>query len=683
MPRAASTKKLVADANKWRDAYNPLRSLVMSRVVSLLEAGERGEYADLQWLYRFVEKRYPVLRALILRRRSALGKLDWDIKTVEDADETDAEAQREYLRAHYDRIGNFREAIKQLALAEFRGFTVLQLQCGGAAGLEAALRNAQEPITLHWLPQWNFVRDGQFGGWYWNPSANAVNAAALGEANKLDLSQGFIFREVDMPVNEIAAVAFLRSNLSLKDWDAFVEMFGLPGCVMEMPPNIPPGKESEYEETAAAVAESGSGAVPSGAKPHFPTAQVRGNHPFKEHLEWQEKDVVLAGTGGKLAMLTASTGLNSSQGTEHADAFDEVAQAEAMEISEVFQKQFDAPLLSAKFPGQRVLAYFELAAQDKEDVDALVDRVAKLKAAGFKLDAEEISEKVGLKLESPEAPEPQTTKADVLGGKNNADDDGKALSNRAPVNPSGDARTQLLTALAADLRPLRERLARIMQITDPEIQRQKLSALSDEIGRIKTDLSADPETARALEYRMSAVFADTLALHRAKNRGMILNGTDQPRDSLGRWVDANGGGLSEQDNIERGRNAVERALRHSTSVPKAMHRPEVNQIDFEWGRPGTSQPDAEGRTHTDGYGISHIVAKHGEAAARALPEVIGKGRIIPHDREANKRYILHGDRLAVLKRTNQTKAYVVSGFEDPEKIQTLKTKSRPSWMAGK
>ena len=37
--------------NAWRDQYNPLRGMSLPRLVSLLEAGERGQFADLQWLY--------------------------------------------------------------------------------------------------------------------------------------------------------------------------------------------------------------------------------------------------------------------------------------------------------------------------------------------------------------------------------------------------------------------------------------------------------------------------------------------------------------------------------------------------------------------------------------------------------------------------------------------------------
>lgn len=379
-----STSQIVRRNNRWRESYNPLRNLVLSRVVSLLEAGERGEFADLQWLYRFVERRFPVLRSLIIRRRSALVKLDWEVEPICEpppgVTDEQVKAQVDFLKSRYEAIGNLREAIRFLALAEFRGFSILQKHFGDGTdqGLARARpsdgarpsgpsRSGEERIVteLHWLPQWNFVRDGMFGDWFWNPEARSGGYQGL-EGNRIDLATNeFIVREVEMPIDEIGVIAFVRSNLSQKDWDAFVEMFGLPGCVVVMPPNIPPGKEDEYESSAQKVAEGASGALPNGADAKFPTSAVRGVSPFREHLEWQEKDVVLAGTGGKLTMLTGPTGLGGQQAEVHEDVFDEIATAEAAEISEIFQKQFDEAELAAAFPGQPVLAYWQLKPVDK------------------------------------------------------------------------------------------------------------------------------------------------------------------------------------------------------------------------------------------------------------------------------------------------------------------------------
>lgn len=105
-PKGTSASELVRQANKWRDGLNPLRALGIRRVVTLLEAGERGEFADLQWTNRTVEKRFPVLRGLVTRRAAALLKLDWDIRVSSEIPkgmESLAEEQRLALREAYDR----------------------------------------------------------------------------------------------------------------------------------------------------------------------------------------------------------------------------------------------------------------------------------------------------------------------------------------------------------------------------------------------------------------------------------------------------------------------------------------------------------------------------------------------------------------------------------------------------
>ena len=49
--------KSLRDMNRLRASYNPLRGLDIQRAVKLLEDGERGAYASLQWTNRFAEKR--------------------------------------------------------------------------------------------------------------------------------------------------------------------------------------------------------------------------------------------------------------------------------------------------------------------------------------------------------------------------------------------------------------------------------------------------------------------------------------------------------------------------------------------------------------------------------------------------------------------------------------------------
>jgi hypothetical protein len=69
---------------RWIEHLNPLRNLTPATVVGYLEAGQRGELAMLMWLYHIIEQSDPDLLALVERRASAIGEMDWNIGQAAD-----------------------------------------------------------------------------------------------------------------------------------------------------------------------------------------------------------------------------------------------------------------------------------------------------------------------------------------------------------------------------------------------------------------------------------------------------------------------------------------------------------------------------------------------------------------------------------------------------------------------
>ena len=127
----------------------------------------------------------------------------------------------------------------------------------------------------------------------------------------------------------------------------------------------------------------------------------------------QEKDLVLAGTGGHLTMLSSPTGLGKGAAAEHAAAWQKIAVTKAVRINDTLQRDFDAPELAAQFPGQPVCVEFALGIKDAEDVGQLLDNVVKAEGVGLLVDAQEISERSGLKLTRPPASAPATLPEDL------------------------------------------------------------------------------------------------------------------------------------------------------------------------------------------------------------------------------------------------------------------------------
>jgi hypothetical protein len=503
-------------------------------------------------------------------------------------DETLANEQQAFLTAAYNRFENLYEAIEHFALASFRGYSHVQIQ--------------ENRFEL--LDQWNIARDGRYGAWYWNPEAKSMFAASLGEANRLDLVRDRILvRTHPRPIDEIALIKWLRQNLSQKDWDSFIEIYGIPGCVIIMPSNIPSGQETAYKSSAEDVSEGASGALPNGSDVKF-SDSPRGVTPFKDHLNYLSEKLVLAGTGGLLTMLSAP-GSGTLAGSAHMEAFEMIARAEARKISEVFQKQLDKTLLAAAFPGKPILAYFDIAANEETDVTEIIDHAVKLSQAGYKMDSAQLAEKTGYTLSAaPVAPpqeagfsgqgsEIQNRQRDTISIHNNfdpsqpRDEDGQwtATGGGAPVDSieegqrrnaeiskwataKGETQAKVLSkisrkvfrkglsieqaaaevyaqrekeqrkavgddvyeqfkktkiknsalltnaipaiadALSNDLQPVRERLAIIMQVEDPELRNSALTKLQTDLPAILKKQATAPECAKAIEDTLAAAMAN-------------------------------------------------------------------------------------------------------------------------------------------------------------------------------
>jgi phage gp29-like protein len=564
-PAGKSTAELVRQANRWRDGYNALRGLVISKVVSLIEAADRGDYAELQLVLKRIERRFPVMKALKARRLAALEKLDWEIKVMDPLPPgltaAQAEAQRDFLRSRYDLLENLTDAFGQLVLAEFRGFTILQKHRYQDGPNDGAV------CELHWLPQWTWSRTGEFGHWYYNQDSQfgvggESCAASLGEKNRIGSDEmpreDFVIREHDTPLYEIALIAFINWSMGRKDNAAFVEIFGLPNAIVILPPSVPTGKEAEYLSAAEKVADGVSGALPNGSDAKFPTASVRSNAPFKEFCDANVEDVVLAGTGGLLTMLSRPTGIGQGASGEHGDAFDDIAEADARRINETLQRDFDRLEIAAKFPAQPVAVYFELCSQDEEDAKATVENYGVAVRAGVitpnRDDESHFREKLALPpmskdverewksvggtrapitvqqeglpvtpafgpRTSPSAAMPPATAGQGNKGQGNEDDD-EAIRNRAAILNSQSS--ILASAVARDLSPvlaaLDERLARIVEITDPALRKQKFDEAWAELEPLLADIQADPATAKALEQITAPALARGLTESAIRNR---------------------------------------------------------------------------------------------------------------------------------------------------------------------
>ena len=481
----------------YRSQTNPLRGLDMSTVVTRLEEGERGRYADLQWLYRFVEKKDATLRACKKHVVSSVSELEWSIKVRDEipvGKQRVANRQEALLRETYERFNNLQKAIKHLTLSEFRGFSHVQKQW---------VRDGKRWIIddLEPVPQWHWIRDGIYGDWQFVEDASSYGKNALNIH-----PENFLIREVDDPINEIALVCFVRKAMSQKDWDGFVEVFGIPFIFLILPELAEKKEREDFEQVVGKIIGDARGALPHGTEVVEGGGGSRGVQPFEKHLKYQDGQIVLAATGSTLTML-AESGTGTLGGNAHQETFEKIALSLGKDITETFQRCVDHDVLDEAFPGQEHYAYFELEAKQEEDVTEVIEHAVKLKSAGFKVSAAEVSERTGYDLEDLDQsqreenkgkPEPTMVKNRGNGGELSTD---LAAPRLTPFEKA--AREEFGQALASDLGPLRALLEKFSEgdLSDESIA--ELEALVSEA--LKGLLKENETTARLRDILATAL----------------------------------------------------------------------------------------------------------------------------------------------------------------------------------
>ncbi len=498
----------ISNANKWRDLFNPLRGLTMSRAVNYLEEGERGAYADLQWLYRFIEKRNATLRGGKRSLLSAVSEMDWEIKTVEEKrlpkgyTQAQAEAQATALRSAYDAISNLTEAIEFLGLAEFRGFAHLEMIEGN---VPAWLDGKPGIVELRPVQQWYWCRDGLNGAWAYNSGARSGSV----KGEPVDMSR-FIVREIDDPINEIALIAFVRLQMGRKDEDGFIESFGVPSIFAVMPQNVPAGQETAYQDLAEEVISNSRGALPYGSDIKTVDAGARGVAPFRSYQEALEKEIVMAITSGALTML-AESGSGTLAGGAHSETFMRVARALARRITAALQAQFDKKILAAQFLGQPALAYFEILANEEVDTGEIIKDVAGLKDAGFDVDPSQVEERTSYKVTRSPVQTPGKGIPPPLPNRATTADGGDA--EREPQDITEDmlaaSLDEMLSGMQADFKPVAERLQELLTDAQSEEDLQAgVKLLMEDLPKLAAEVGASDATVTSWQKILGAAAAN-------------------------------------------------------------------------------------------------------------------------------------------------------------------------------
>jgi hypothetical protein len=485
-PRAAKPKRTSAQA--WIERTNPLTRLSLRAAQSIYDTARGGGYTRLQYVYAEIEKTDPTLFTCVDRRLSALSALGW--RVVANVEGAQAEAQKKRLEDMLDGAVGLSAAIEHMGLAFFRGFSFC----------EPYMRDGR--LAFNCPPSWEFNRSPD-GTWWHNPLADEGEPGGAGQT-AFD-PEAVIHIERVRAVDYPALALYLRHEVAEDQWGRFLERYGIPPVILEMPPLTQPGDAERFAQTAQQMYEALCGAVPNGTRVNT-LAEARGADPFSAFIEHQEKTMVRLCTGGTLGSIAEATGIGSGASDAQGDVWREIVSRDAVLIGEEFTRWLGRFV----FP-EGMLVRFELGTERRATPDEVFETAAKARQAGYRFTKEYLETETGAELEEePQQPQnppgfgPLLNKAPAAPlqtAKN-------ALQN-APGKPDAQGEGQdapallgpFLRALKDDCKPLAAEVEELLKDPTPEKARALLDKLPDLVPE-------DPALAPLLAEEMAKAYGD-------------------------------------------------------------------------------------------------------------------------------------------------------------------------------
>ena len=477
---------------------DPLSSLSVDLIRRTYRSNlNRGEFTRPTFALHEAARVCPIIVDKVSFWSASISGLDWSIHQTgfdkkDDSERNLAKKQAETLRSAYDQM-DVKATLRHLALAKFYGYSVL----------------VKKGYALEPLDWWNLLRDGRYGGWYWNGDLAKVTAYRNTNGLKALPLEQMVMREVEDNLLLVALSIFFEYDKLNNWWNLNLEQES-KRQVLILAGNGIVDKDA-FKAAASDISDGRSGWLEKGGYSGGPTTEVmfppasRGLGNFDIRAKVLDETLTKALTGGVLSMLT-SPGSGTLAGSVHSETLHTIIGAEAAAISAILQDQYDRPILEEAGllkEGERPLAYFELTNRRVIDPGTIINWAASLATAQYRIDLDELSERTGMKLiEAPTQP------TDTAGLEPILPEGGGGLDNLKQVPSENVAATALNGAQVASLLDVvqqvgakqlpSETAAQVIKSAFPTLNDATVKAM---LGPLKSFTPAAPEelTNRAAE----------------------------------------------------------------------------------------------------------------------------------------------------------------------------------------
>lgn len=570
LTKEVATTNLVSVRTPWHGSV--ATGLTPERLALILKGVEENQILDYLTLAEEMEERDLHYGSVLATRKLAVGGLSVvvesptddaeDVKVAEYVQEVlNTEEAAQLMQDQLDALGKgysvseimWDRSEKQWEPSCYHHRDARFFQFDYATGQQLRMRDEQDPVDGLELAPYKFVQ------------------------HRPRIKTGLPIRG---GLARLAVVSFMCKGYALKDWLAFVEVFGMPLRVGKFGPASSPEQKQELLRAVANIGTDAAAIIPDTMTIEFEAVSnnTGGDKLFQGMADWLDKQVSKGVLG---QTMTTDDGASLAQAKVHDEVREDIKISDARQLATSLRRDLVRPLVDLNFGPRPTRKYplLRLVYEAPEDLKLLAEALPPFINLGLKVETSVIRDKFGL-------PEPEAG-AEVLGppapppappGKPGAKPGGPPPKPGKPASQTyavADAQAALLARVVAgetltdDQRRLLALTARAApdeldhladaapgDVLDPVAEgvlalAQRAGSLEEllrDLDHLNLDASELVAALASLTFQARALGDVTddlgrpVSLRRRLSKALAQFNENQPRAGNGKWTPTGGGG---------------------------------------------------------------------------------------------------------------------------------------------
>jgi len=388
------TREVAVTTVRDRWSSYPSQGLTPQKLTTLFKQADGGDvYSQAEMFEEMEEKDTHLFSQLQTRKNAVLG-LDYDVQPYSDS--ADDKKIADFVSENIFALNDFDDALLDLLDAVGKGYSMSEIIW--------AVDNRQAVIEgLRWIHAKKAIfYDVAASSWdklYEMPRIVTENEPFKGEImppfkmvyHRYKARSGYDTRA---GVLRVCAWMYLFKNYGIKDWVAFLEVFGVP---LRLGRYDSGASGDDKDALIAAISSLGSdaaGIISKNTEIEFVEA-VKGksaDNPFKGLAEFCDAQMSKAILGQTLTTQEGSSG-SYSLGQVHDLVRHDLIKADCEALAKTLRFQAIRPLVGYNFGWDKPLPKFKFKFEPPEDLKALSEMYKNLSEINYPLTAEHISER--------------------------------------------------------------------------------------------------------------------------------------------------------------------------------------------------------------------------------------------------------------------------------------------------